>query len=42
MKIIVDYIDYAEFNGDVQFFRFQREIPFLDKFSPKNKIFSLS
>ena len=32
----LDKFEYAEFNDGVQFFCFSSEIPFLDKFGPKN------
>ena len=32
-------LEYAEFNGDVQFFCFWPEIHFLRKFGPKIQIF---
>ena len=34
---IVAYFGYAEFNGDVHFFRFRLEISFLGKFDPKTQ-----
>ena len=37
----LDEFEYAELNGDVHFFRFRPEIPFLGKFGPKNKVVSL-
>ena len=37
----LDKFKYAEFNGDVHFFPFRQEIPFLGKFDPKNRIVSL-
>ena len=33
--MIVDLIEYAEFNGGVHFSRFGPQIPFLDTFCPK-------
>ena len=35
--MIADQFEYAEFNGDVHFFCFRTEIPFLGKFAPKNQ-----
>ena len=32
-----DQFEYAQFNGDIQFFCFQAEILFLGEFGPKNK-----
>ena len=37
MTKIVDYFEYAEFNGDVHFLRFLLEIPFLGKLGPKDQ-----
>ena len=34
-------IKYAEFNGDVHFFLFRSEIPFLGKFGPKKSKLSV-
>ena len=34
-------MEYAEFNDDVNFFRFRLEISFLGKFGQKNQIVSL-
>ena len=34
--MFADYFEHAEFNGDVHFFLFWLEIPFLGKLGPKN------
>ena len=35
--MIVDYFEYVEFNDAVHVFHFQLQIPFFDKFFPKNQ-----
>ena len=35
--MIVDYFEYVEFNDAVHIFHFQLQIPFFDKFVPKNQ-----
>ena len=35
MKMIADYFEYAEFNGDAHFYHFYPEIVFLSKSGPQ-------